>query len=164
MLVHGLEGSSHSQYVIGNANKIFCRRLQRGAHEHGANCGGTDALSPTLYHSGMSGDVKAVLEWLIRRGCRCIVLAGLQYGRQPGAEGRGVNLEAKHLQRLIGVAAVSPPMDLGESADALHGWTNRLYERRFLRNLLARYIAQGTAVPRSVRRGEDGASPLDSRL
>ena len=137
VLVHGLEGSSHSQYVIGNANKLFaagCSVVRMNMR----NCGGTDALSPTLYHSGMSGDVEAVLEWLIARGCRRIVLAGYSMGGNLVLKAAG-ELGSDVPEALIGVAAVSPPMDLGESADALHGWTNRLYERRFLRNLLARY-------------------------
>ena len=137
VLVHGLEGSSHSQYVIGNANKLFaagCSVVRMNMR----NCGGTDALSPTLYHSGMSGDVKAVLDWLIARGCRRLVLAGYSMGGNLVLKAAG-ELAGNAPRELIGVAAVSPPMDLGESADALHGWTNRIYERRFLRNLLARY-------------------------
>jgi predicted alpha/beta-fold hydrolase len=137
VLVHGLEGSSHSQYVIGNANKLFaagCSVVRMNMR----NCGGTDALSPTLYHSGMSGDVKAVLDWLVARGCTRIVLAGYSMGGNLVLKATG-ELGSNAPRSLIGVAAVSPPMDLGESADALHGWSNRIYERRFLRNLTARY-------------------------
>ena len=137
VLVHGLEGSSHSQYVVGNANKLFaagCSVVRMNMR----NCGGTDALSPTLYHSGMSGDVKAVLDWLTVRGCTRIVLAGYSMGGNLVLKAAG-ELGSTAPQALIGVAAVSPPMDLGESADALHHWANRIYERRFLRNLTARY-------------------------
>lgn len=137
VLVHGLEGSSHSQYVVGNANKLFaagCNVIRMNMR----NCGGTDALSPTLYHSGMSGDVKAVLLWAIGRGCTRVVLAGYSMGGNLVLKTAG-ELGSGAPQELVGVAAVSPPMDLGESADALHHWTNRIYERRFLRNLLARY-------------------------
>ncbi len=137
VLVHGLEGSSHSQYVIGNADKLFaagCSVIRMNMR----NCGGTDALSPTLYHSGMSGDVKAVLGWLLARGCEGIVLAGYSMGGNLVLKAAG-ELGPDAPAALLGVAAVSPPMDLGDSADALHHWTNRIYERRFLRNLLARY-------------------------
>jgi predicted alpha/beta-fold hydrolase len=137
VLVHGLEGSSHSQYVVGNANKLFaagCNVVRMNMR----NCGGTDALSPTLYHSGLSGDAKAVLGWLIARGCRRVVLAGYSMGGNLVLKAAG-ELGNDAPPELIGVIAVSPPMDLGESADALHHWTNRIYERRFLRNLLKRY-------------------------
>ena len=62
IIVHGLEGSSESQYMLGIAAKgtavgmNVVRMNQR-------NCGGTDALSPTLYHSGRSQDVAANRWW-----------------------------------------------------------------------------------------------------
>lgn len=137
VLVHGLEGSSYSGYVIGNANHLYaagCNVVRMNMR----NCGGTDALSPTLYHSGMSGDVLAVLRWLIARGHTHVVLAGYSMGGNLVLKAVG-ELGADAPAQLLGAVAVSPPMDLRESADALHRWTNRIYERRFLRNLLARY-------------------------
>ena len=57
ILLHGLEGSSSSQYVIGNANKMW-KAGMNVIRMNMRNCGGTEALSPTLYHSGLSGDVR----------------------------------------------------------------------------------------------------------
>lgn len=145
VLVHGLEGSSHSQYVVGNANKLYAAGFNV-VRMNMRNCGGTDALSPTLYHSGLSSDVKALLRWLIERGCTRVVLAGYSMGGNLVLKAAG-ELGLKTPPELIGVVAVSPPMDLGESADALHGWTNRIYERRFLRNLLARYRRKVNLYP-----------------
>ena len=62
-ILHGLEGSSESNYVRGIAEKAF----MLGYHAvrlNQRNCGGTESLTPTLYNSGMSGDYKAVLEEL----------------------------------------------------------------------------------------------------
>jgi predicted alpha/beta-fold hydrolase len=59
VLVHGLEGSSNSRYIQG----IAARAWDAGFNVirmNMRNCGGTDALTPTLYHSGLSGDVGAV--------------------------------------------------------------------------------------------------------
>jgi predicted alpha/beta-fold hydrolase len=156
VLVHGLEGSSYSQYIVGNANKLFaagCNIVRMNMR----NCGGTDALSPTLYHSGMSGDVKAVLAWLIERGHTRVVLAGYSMGgnlvlKAVGELGHGAQ------RAVIGTAAISPPMDLAESADALHHWTNRIYERRFLRNLLKRYHRKVKMYPAVFK------SHLDKRV
>lgn len=137
VLVHGLEGSSYSGYVIGNADRLYaagCNVVRMNMR----NCGGTDALSPTLYHSGMSGDVVAVLRWLVERGHTRVVLAGYSMGGNLVLKAVG-ELGADAPLQLLGAVAVSPPMDLRESADALHHWTNRIYERRFLRNLMARY-------------------------
>jgi predicted alpha/beta-fold hydrolase len=137
VLVHGLEGSSYSQYVVGNANKLFaagCNVVRMNMR----NCGATDALSPTLYHSGMSSDVTAVLQWLVVRGCSRVMLAGYSMGGNLVMKSVG-ELGSAAPPQLIGCAAVSPPVDLAESADALHLPQNRLYERRFLTALLKRY-------------------------
>jgi predicted alpha/beta-fold hydrolase len=145
VLVHGLEGSSHSQYIIGNANKLFaagCSVVRMNMR----NCGGTDALSPMLYHSGMSGDVKAVLTWLIDSGSTRVILAGYSMGGNLVLKAVGELAECAPVA-LIGSIAVSPPMDLGESADALHHWTNRIYERRFLRGLIKRYRRKAKLYP-----------------
>lgn len=153
VLVHGLEGSSYSQYIVGNANKLFtagCNIVRMNMR----NCGDTDALSPTLYHSGMSGDVKAVLAWLIERGHTRVVLAGYSMGgnlvlKAVGELGHGAQ------RAVIGTVAISPPMDLAESADALHHWSNRIYERRFLRNLMKRYHRKVAMYPAVFRANLD---------
>ena len=54
-LVHGLEGSSDSNYMRGIAEKAWAR----GFHVirlNQRNCGGTELLTPTLYNSGRSND------------------------------------------------------------------------------------------------------------
>ncbi len=145
VLVHGLEGSSHSQYIVGNANKLWaagCNVLRMNMR----NCGSTDALSPSLYHSGLSTDVMAVLAWAIGRGCTRVVLAGYSMGGNLVLKAAG-ELGADAPPELTGVVAVSPPVDLRESADALHAWQNRVYERRFLRNLSARYLRKTKLFP-----------------
>lgn len=136
VLVHGLEGSSYSQYVVGNSNKLFAAGFNV-VRMNMRTCGGTEALAPTFYHSGMSGDVTAVLRWLIARGLTRVMLAGYSMGGNLVLKAAG-ELGADAPPELAGVVAVSPPMDLGESADALHHWSNRIYEKRFLRNLLRR--------------------------
>jgi predicted alpha/beta-fold hydrolase len=73
------------------------------------NCGGTEHLTPTLYHSGLSGDLHAVVEELL--GCDslpAIFVAGFSMGgnlalRRVGEMGK----EAP--SKLLGVCAISPP-------------------------------------------------------
>jgi len=60
LMVHGLEGSSNSRYIQGITGRAWnagCNVIRMNMR----NCGGTDTLTPTLYHSGQSGDVGAVL-------------------------------------------------------------------------------------------------------
>src|SRR5438445_2966397 len=66
IIVHGLEGSSDSQYVVGNANKLWragCNVIRMNIR----NCGGTEALSATLYHSGLSNDVLMRMHCFVER-------------------------------------------------------------------------------------------------
>src|SRR5215472_2685615 len=64
VIVHGLEGSSLSQYVIGTGSKAWEQGMNV-VRMNMRNCGGTDHLASTLYHSGLSSDVGAVIRTLI---------------------------------------------------------------------------------------------------
>ncbi len=148
ILVHGLEGSSDSQYIVGNANKLW----HAGANiirMNMRNCGGTERLSPTLYHSGLSGDVDAVMRYFLEREqLETIALVGYSMGGNLVLKLAGeLGAEAPH--QLHAVVGVSPAVDLAESAAALHRPENRLYERRFLRNLLRRFRRKVRLFPRA---------------
>ena len=146
ILVHGLEGSSHSQYIVGNADKLWhngCNVIRMNMR----NCGGTEALSSTLYHSGLSSDVLAVLRFFLRRErLKTVALVGYSMGgnivlKLAGELGTSVPPE------LCAVVGVSPALDLGPSADALHTPANRIYEWKFLRALMKRYGRKVSLFP-----------------
>ena len=148
IIVHGLEGSSDSQYVVGNSNKLWragCNIVRMNMR----NCGGTEALSPTLYHSGLSSDVLAVMNFLVaKQGLQSVSLIGYSMGgnlvlKLAGELGTGGPPE------LHSVIGVSPVVDLGPSADALHLPQNRLYEMKFLRALLRRFRRKAMLFPRA---------------
>ncbi len=148
ILVHGLEGSSKSQYVIGNANKLWlagCNVVRMNMR----NCGGTEQLTPTLYHSGLSNDVLAVLRFFTaQHSLESISLIGYSMGGNLVLKlaGELANHAPPQLRSVIGV---SPAVDLGPSADALHEPLNRLYELKFLRALLRRFRRKATLFPRA---------------
>ena len=136
VLVHGLEGSDRSQYIIGTANKAFAAGMNV-VRMNMRNCGGSERLGPTLYHSGLSGDVGAVVRTLIaeERLARMAV-AGFSMGGQlvlklAGEWGRDNSAPPE----LRAVAAVCPSMDIAPSVDALHQPANRLYEWNFVWSL-----------------------------
>jgi len=147
VLVHGLEGSSNSQYIVGNT----VRALTAGLNVVRMNmrtCGGTDHLSPTLYHSGRSGDLGRVVEAIIReQQLEAVALVGYSMGgnlvlRWAGEMGTGAPRELK------AVVGVSPLMDLAASSAALHLPQNRIYEWHFLRSMLARVRRRMALYPR----------------
>jgi predicted alpha/beta-fold hydrolase len=78
--VHGLEGSSESGYIKGVAARAWnagCNVIRMNMR----NCGGTDTLSPTLYHSGLSSGVGAVVRHYSHRfALERIALVGYSMG------------------------------------------------------------------------------------
>ena len=159
LLVHGLEGSSDSRYVQGIAARAWaagCNVIRMNMR----NCGGTEALTPTLYHSGLSGDVGVVIsQYAGRFGLERVALVGYSMGGNLVLKLAG---EWGSRPPLSAVAAVCPAIDLAPGADALHEPANRLYEWKFLRGLMARferkaklfpaiYEARGVGPVRSIR-------------
>ena len=148
IIVHGLEGSSDSQYVVGNANKLWragCNVVRMNMR----NCGGTEALSPTLYHSGLSNDVLAVMNFFVEQyGLQSMSLIGYSMGGNLVLKLAG-ELGTAAPDVLRSVIGVSPAADLQPSADALHLPQNRLYEWKFLRNLLRRFRRKAMLFPRA---------------
>ena len=136
VLVHGLEGSSDSRYIRG----VAARALAAGCNVirmNMRNCGNTDHLTPTLYHSALSGDLGAVIEHFARqRGLSRVALVGYSMGGNLVLKLAG---EWGRRAPLVAVAAVCPAIDLASGSDALHEPGNRLYEWRFLRGLVARF-------------------------
>jgi len=146
IVVHGLEGSSDSQYMLGIAAKGLVAGMNV-VRMNQRNCGGTDRLSPTLYHSGRSQDVAAVAQNLLERDrISRFALAGYSMGgnlvlKLAGEWGREGPPEFR------AVAAVCPSMNLAASADALHLPGNRVYEFHFMWKLRNRLRAKAKLFP-----------------
>jgi predicted alpha/beta-fold hydrolase len=164
VLVHGLEGSSRAGYMLSLARAA----LEAGYAAHRLNlrtCGGTEALSETPYHSGMTADLAAVLRRLAEehRGPRYAVgfsLGGniaLKLAGELGEAARGL---------VAGICAISTPIDLDASTRRLERPANRIYELRFLKRLKRRVRAlarlrperfpiDGLAAVRGIREFDD---------
>ncbi len=146
VIVHGLEGSSDGNYVRGIAEKAF----HRGFHVvrmNQRNCGGTEALTPTLYNSGMSGDYRSVFEELSSAdGFEQIFYAGYSMGGNLVTKMAG-EFGAAVPKTLRGICAVCPALDLAACADALERVDNYLYQRRFVNGLMARYARKHKMFP-----------------
>ena len=157
VIVHGLEGSSDSNYVRGIAEKAF----HAGYHVvrmNQRNCGGTEALTPTLYNSGMSGDYRAVFEELASvDGFEQVFFAGYSMGGNLVTKMAGEFGDAVP-QALRGVCAVCPAIDLGACADALERRDNYLYQRHFVKGLMSRYARKAKLFPK--RYPQDGFGPI----
>ena len=146
VVVHGLEGSSDSQYVIGTGSKAWLAGMNV-ARMTRRNCGGTEQLGPTLYNSSMSADVGTVAQTLIAEdGVQKMALVGYSMGGNLVLKLLGEWGEQAPPQVKAGIG-VSPAMDLAPSADALHDRANRLYEWKFLRGLRRRMLRKAALYP-----------------
>jgi predicted alpha/beta-fold hydrolase len=167
IVVHGLEGSHESQYMLGVAQKGLAAGLNVVLMNQ-RNCGGMDHGAPTLYNSSLSGDVAAVARSVVERdGVSRFALAGFSMGGnlvlklagEWGSEAPG---------EFQAVAAVCPAMDLAPSADALHEPANRLYEYYFLWQLFRRIRKKARFFPEqfdlSRLRGVSSLRLFDDRV
>jgi uncharacterized protein len=147
IIVHGLEGSSDSHYARGIAEKALAAGMN-AVRFNQRNCGGTEALAPVLYHSGLSNDVAVVAQELIERDrISRLALVGFSMGgniilKLAGEWGGDAPRE------LRAVIACCPAIDLSASADALHAASNRIYERYFLWALRRRMRRKARLFPK----------------
>src|SRR5215469_620095 len=156
VLVHGLEGSSDSNYMRGIAEKAS----RRGFHVirlNQRNCGGTELLTPTLYNSGMSSDYRAVLQELSGDGFTQIFFAGYSMGGNLVTKMAGELGDAAP-SALRGIAAVCPALNLAACADALERGDNFFYQRHFVGGLMSHYARKADLFPQRYSR--NGFGPI----
>ena len=134
VVLHGLEGSCDSGYMLGTAEQAFVAGFNV-VRLNQRNCGGTDELTPTLYHSGLSGDLRTVLLELISADrLPELFAAGFSMGgnlvlKMAGEFGDAAPPEVRAF------VAVAPALDLAACADALGTPSNFLYEHHFVTRL-----------------------------
>jgi hypothetical protein len=146
VLVHGLEGSSESGYMLGLAERAFVAGWN-AVRLNQRNCGGTESLTPTLYNSGLSGDYRAVLAELIEKDALPeIFFAGYSMGGNLVLKMAG-ELAAQAPRQLRGVAGVCPCVELGICADAVGLPQNFIYQEHFVRNLKKRMRRKAQLFP-----------------
>lgn len=146
IVVHGLEGSVESGYMIGTGSKAWAAGMNV-VRMNMRNCGDTEHLGPSLYNSSMSADVGVVVKSLIAdEQLPAIALVGYSMGGNLVLKLLGEWGPDAPPQLKAGVG-VSPAMDLAASADALHDLANRVYEYKFLRSLRKRVERKAALYP-----------------
>jgi predicted alpha/beta-fold hydrolase len=141
VLLHGLEGSGEAGYIKSMAWDL----LEAGfiAHRfHMRTCGNTEHLCKTLYHAGLTSDLRAFLEQLRaeRRRDIPILICGFSLGGNVALKLAG---EVGETDLIQGVCAVSTPIDLAMGVERIGKRDNRLYEQRFLARMRERLAATG---------------------
>lgn len=145
LLIHGLEGCTESHYMIGLAQKVWdkgwnCIRINQ------RNCGGSEHLTPTLYHNGLSQDYGRIIQEVTEQnGCRHIWLIGYSMGGNLTLKLAGELGDT--ITSLRGVAAVSPNIQPAPCVRALQRPSNWIYHQYFLRSLKAKLQRKDQLYP-----------------
>ena len=134
---HGIEGSTSSNYMQAMAEKGFHAGFNI-IRVNFRNCGGTEHLTETIYHGGLSADLGAVVKELIEHDhISKLVLVGFSLGGNLVLKLAG-EYGCNPPREILGVCAVSPSVDLSASADMILKRSNWIYHRDFVRRLKQR--------------------------
>ena len=134
ILIHGLEGSSHSPYMVGAAHRLIRAGIGVVAYNM-RSCSGELNRSVSFYHSGYTEDLRFLTKLLHERHGVPIGGLGFSLGGNMLLRCAG---EDKERSLFSAVMAVSTPISLSTSTHALNSWQGRFYEKRFLRILKAK--------------------------
>lgn len=146
ILWHGIEGSSASTYMFGTADKAFAAGFNV-IRMNLRTCGGTEHLTSTIYHGGLTDDLREVVRQLIERdGLKRLFLVGFSLGgnmvlKLSGEFGEDVPDE------VLAVCAVSPSVDLHASAELIIKRSNWIYHRDFVYRLKQRMRTKHKLFP-----------------
>lgn len=154
ILCHGLEGSAEAGYVRGMTGALVAAGWDVLAWTF-RGCGPEPNRLPRFYHSGETGDLRAVVRHAVAgteasEGCPAVVLVGFSLGGNVVLKYLGEKKAAPSSPHpaVVGAVAVSVPVDLAASARALdERWVNGVYLRRFLRTLRAKVAAKAQVFP-----------------
>ena len=146
LALHGLNGSSDAHYMRGLAAKAFARGMNV-VRLNQQNCGDTEHLSTGLFHSGLTADAAHVVHELSDvDGIRAIAVAGYSLGGNLALKLAG-EYGAHAPRTLVGVAAVSPIIEISECTRALERRENVLYQWNFVKDLKRRMRRKARCQP-----------------
>ncbi len=146
LILHGLEGCTESHYMRGLAQKAW-EAGWNSIRINQRNCGGSEHLTPTLYHNGLSQDYLSIIREITEQdGCRNLWLVGYSMGGNLTLKLAGELGSA--LPSLRGIVAVCPNIEPATCVRALQRPSNWIYHRYFLKSLKAKLGKKAQLYPR----------------
>lgn len=135
ILVHGLEGSSESTYIL-SLSSVLSKNGWDIAALNLRGCSGKPNNLYRAYHSGATDDLALVVENLAQR-YSALVLIGFSLGGNIVLKYSGEN-EGVLPSQVKASVGVSVPCHLSSSSSKLEQFQNKVYSMRFLETLLAK--------------------------
>lgn len=146
ILSHGLEGDSHRYYMKRSA-KYFSDLGWDIAAWNCRSCSGEMNRLPRFYHHGDTPDLHTIVQKVLDRGYKQVMLMGYSMGGSMVLKYLG---ESKRDKPIIGGAVFSVPCNLRDSALQLKVPSNRFYEQRFLKKLIAKIKLKAIQHPEVI--------------
>ncbi len=146
LLIHGLEGSSESKYMLAAVSEMNKANLDTVSFNL-RGCSGEDNLLLPTYHSGKTEDVNFVINYLLEHyNYENIAIVGYSLGGNLTLKYMGEY--ANTLSFVVKTAiAISVPVDLASSDTQLSRAENKIYMERFLRSLRKKIKDKATKFP-----------------
>ncbi len=146
VLIHGLEGSSESKYILSAA-----KELNKSGYDTVSfnlrGCSGEDNNLLTTYHSGKTEDLEYVISFLIENyNYEKIMVVGYSLGGNITLKYFGEFALSIH-NKVACAVAVSVPIDLASSSKVMGGLKNKLYMEKFLKSLRLKVYEKSQKFP-----------------
>lgn len=139
LILHGLEGSIDSHYAKGMLLKMS-EQGWRGVFMHFRGCSGEPNRLSRGYHSGETGDVDYVINWLRKKEASThLAVLGFSLGGNVLLKWLG---ETGKDNPLTAAIAVSVPFELHKAAEHIQKGFSQFYQWYFIRCLRERMTAK----------------------
>jgi predicted alpha/beta-fold hydrolase len=146
VLIHGLEGSSESKYILAAATELNNVGYDTVSFNL-RGCSGEDNLLLATYHSGKTEDVDFVVQHLLDNyDYDKIAIVGYSLGGNLTLKYLG-EFAAKISPRIKAAVAVSVPIDLATSGRQLELFKNKIYMEEFLKTLRLKVLEKAHKFP-----------------
>jgi predicted alpha/beta-fold hydrolase len=146
ILIHGLEGSSQSKYILAATSEFNNEALDTVAFNL-RSCSGEDNLLLQSYHSGKTDDVHFVINHLLENyAYDNIVLTGYSLGGNLTLKYMGEFAKTQS-PKIKCAIAVSVPIDLASSGVAMGSLKNKVYMEAFLKTLRLKILEKAHKFP-----------------
>ena len=146
VLIHGLEGSSESKYILAASSE-----LNKAGYDTVSfnlrGCSGEDNVLLSTYHSGKTEDLEFVISYLIENySYDKIMIVGYSLGGNITLKYFGEHVKTISDKVSCGVA-ISVPVDLASSSKTMGTSKNKIYMYKFLRSLRKKILVKTQKHP-----------------
>lgn len=146
ILIHGLEGSSESKYIITTANELNAKEIDT-VSVNLRGCSGEDNLLLGTYHSGKTEDVAFIVDHILENyNYENIIIIGYSLGGNLTLKYMGEFAETLS-PKIKGAIATSVPIDIASAEVEMDKLKNKFYIDQFLKTIRLKVLEKSFKFP-----------------